>query len=89
MVGEPFRGEADWPGRDLLIDLAACLRFYSRLKLPPFPGEPDPHAVPDFRTIPRMLPVAGLILALPPALVLRQLQRPTLRRSPGLLLSSS
>ncbi len=70
MVGEPFRGEADWPGRDLLIDLAACLRFYSRLKLPPLPGEADLHAVPDFRTIPRMLPVAGLILALPSALVL-------------------
>ncbi|MCJ2108982.1 adenosylcobinamide-GDP ribazoletransferase [Methylobacterium sp. E-041] len=70
MVGGPFRGEADWPGRDLLHDLAACLRFYSRLPLPRFPGEPDPHAVPDFRTIPRMLPLAGLILALPPALVL-------------------
>lgn len=70
MVGGPFRGEADWPGRNLLHDLAACLRFYSRLPLPRFPGEPDPHAVPDFRTIPRMLPLAGLILALPPALVL-------------------
>ncbi len=24
-------GEADWPGREALHDLAACLRFYSRL----------------------------------------------------------
>ena len=70
MGNEPFRGEADWPGRALLSDLAACLRFYSRLPVPALPGEPDPHAVPDFRTIPRMLPVAGLILAVPPALVL-------------------
>ncbi len=63
-------GEADWPGRGLIHDLAACLRFYSRLPVPRLPGEEDPHAVPDFRRVPRMLPVAGLILALPAALVL-------------------
>lgn len=62
--------EADWPGRGLVADLAACLRFYSRLPVPRLPGEADPHAIPDFRTVPRMLPVAGLILALPSALTL-------------------
>jgi len=59
-----------FPGATLLYDLAACLRFYSRLPVPALPDEPDPHAAPDFRTVPRMLPVAGLILALPAALAL-------------------
>ncbi len=63
-------GEADWPGRGALYDLAGCLRFYSRLPVPQLPGEPDPHRSPDFTTLPRMLPLAGLILALPAALVL-------------------
>ncbi|MDP4025111.1 adenosylcobinamide-GDP ribazoletransferase [Methylobacterium sp. NEAU 140] len=63
-------GEADWPGRDALHDLALCLRFYSRLPVPQLPGEPDPHRAPDFTRLPRMLPLAGLILALPAALVL-------------------
>lgn len=62
-------GEADWPGRFLLHDLAACLRFYSRLPVPRL-GDGDPHAAPDFRTVPRMLPVAGVVLALPSAAAL-------------------
>jgi len=62
--------EANWPGRGLLPDLAACLRFYSRLPVPRLHGEGDIHAAPDFRTAPRMLPLAGLILALPAALTL-------------------
>jgi adenosylcobinamide-GDP ribazoletransferase len=69
MSGQPSGGEADWPGRFLMQDLAACLRFYSRLPIPHL-GPGDPHAAPDFATIPRMLPVAGLILALPPAAAL-------------------
>jgi adenosylcobinamide-GDP ribazoletransferase len=63
-------GEADWPGRGALYDLAGCLRFYSRLPVSQLPGEPDPHRSPDFTTLPRMLPLAGLVLALPAALVL-------------------
>lgn len=63
-------GEADWPGREALHDLAACLRFYSRLPVPQLPGEPDPHRAPDFTRLPRMLPLAGLILSAPAALVL-------------------
>ncbi|MEA1832342.1 adenosylcobinamide-GDP ribazoletransferase [Methylobacterium durans] len=71
MADDPRRtGEADMPGLDLLYDLAACLRFFSRLPVPRLPGEPDPHLPPDFRTVPRMLPLAGLVLALPSALVL-------------------
>ena len=63
-------GEADWPGRGALDDLAACLRFYSRLPVPQLPGEADPHRTPDFTRAPRMLPLAGLLLALPAALSL-------------------
>ncbi len=59
-----------YPGAALSYDLAACLRFYSRLPVPRLPGEGDPHAIPDFRRVPRMLPVAGLVLALPGAVTL-------------------
>lgn len=59
-----------FPGIGLLYDLAACLRFFSRLPVPALPEEPDPLAPPDFRRAPRMLPVAGLILSLPAALTL-------------------
>ncbi|WP_298955074.1 adenosylcobinamide-GDP ribazoletransferase [uncultured Methylobacterium sp.] len=56
-----------WPP---LLDLAACLRFFSRLPVPALPGETDRHAAPDFRTAPRMLPVAGALIAVPAALAL-------------------
>ncbi|MBX9930524.1 MAG: adenosylcobinamide-GDP ribazoletransferase [Methylobacterium sp.] len=59
--------EPAFPGARAAYDLAACLRFYSRLPVPRLPGEGDPHGLPDFRTVPRMLPLAGLILALPSA----------------------
>jgi adenosylcobinamide-GDP ribazoletransferase len=59
--------EPAFPGAALAYDLAGCLRFYSRLPVPRLPGEGDPHGVPDFRTLPRMLPLAGLILGLPGA----------------------
>lgn len=62
--------EAAFPGAPLAYDLAACLRFYSRLPVPALPGEGDPHGAPDFRTAPRMLPLAGAILALPASLAL-------------------
>src|SRR3954453_18149055 len=41
-----------------IVDLAAALRFCSRLPIPPLPGAADPHAVPDVRGRGRMLPVA-------------------------------
>lgn len=56
-----------WPG--WLIATAICLRFYSRLPVPRLPGEGDLHGVPDFRLMPRALPIAALVIALPAALV--------------------
>lgn len=57
-----------WPG--WLVATAICVRFYSRLPVPALPGETDPHAPPDFRSVPRALPFAALVIALPAALVL-------------------
>lgn len=65
-VGEP--DQASWPG--WAIATAICVRFYSRLPLPPLPGESDGHGLPDFRVVPRALPVAALVIALPAALTL-------------------
>lgn len=56
---EPPPPSGPWPP---LRDLAICLRFYSRLPVPALPGETDRHAAPDFRTVPRMLPIAGLMI---------------------------
>lgn len=55
-----------WPG--WLAATAACIRFYSRLPVPEMPGE-SAHATPDFRLLPRALPLAALLIALPAALV--------------------
>ncbi len=60
----------DASARALVGDLLDCLRFFSRLPVPSWPPERDPHAAPDFATAPRMLPVAALVIALPSALVL-------------------
>lgn len=43
-------------------DVARALRFYSRLPVPALPWEADPHALPDFARMARMLPIAGAIL---------------------------
>jgi adenosylcobinamide-GDP ribazoletransferase len=56
--------------RAVLRDLAQMVRFYSRLPVRRLPFELDAHAPPDFSTAPRMLPIAGLIIGLPAALVL-------------------
>lgn len=55
-----------WPG--WLIATATCIRFYSRLPVPALPGE-SAHALPDFRLVPRALPFAALVIALPGALI--------------------
>jgi adenosylcobinamide-GDP ribazoletransferase len=59
---------AGW--RALLRDLVQMIRFYSRLPVPRLPFEADAHAMPDFRTAPRMLPLAACVIALPAVLVL-------------------
>jgi adenosylcobinamide-GDP ribazoletransferase len=53
-----------------LTHTAQALRFYSRLPVPALPWETDPHALPDFRTLSRALPLAGLVIGLVPAFVL-------------------
>lgn len=52
----------------IAVDLAHCLRFYSRLPVPVLPFEHNAHALPDFQRLVRVLPIAGLILGLLPAL---------------------
>jgi adenosylcobinamide-GDP ribazoletransferase len=54
----------------LSIDLAHCVRFYSRLPVPALPWEQNAHALPSFPRLVRMIPVAGLLLGLLPAAVL-------------------
>jgi len=53
-----------------VVALARCIRFYSRLPVPKLPFEDDPHGAPDFRVVPRILPIAGTLIGLPPALTL-------------------
>lgn len=59
---------AAWPG--WLAATAICIRFYSRLPVPALPGEAALHGQPDFRLVPRALPFAALVIALPGALIL-------------------
>ena len=51
-------------------DLAACLRFFSRLPLPRLSVEASPHAPPDLSRLARMVPIAGAILGAIGALAL-------------------
>lgn len=56
--------------KELLAELLRCLRFYSRMPAPALPWEREPHGAPDFRTMPRVLPLAGAVIGLAGALVL-------------------
>lgn len=56
VVGQPQNGAML---RQFADDLFACLRFYSRL---PIPVGRNAHAMPDFRTAVRALPLAGAII---------------------------
>ena len=53
-----------------ISDLLFCLRFYSRLPLPVFRFEAAPHSMGEFGRAIRLVPVAGLLIALPAGLVL-------------------
>ncbi|WP_342358463.1 adenosylcobinamide-GDP ribazoletransferase [Terrarubrum flagellatum] len=48
-----------------VVSIAQTIRFYSRLPVPPLPGEGAPHAPPDIALLPRALPFAALIIAAP------------------------
>ncbi len=61
------RAPAHWPG--WLAATAQAIRFYSRLPVPLMPGETEQHAAPDFRVMPRALPLAALVIAIPAVLV--------------------
>lgn len=54
----------------LLIAIAQCVRFYSRLPAPRLPGESDPYGPIDLATLPRALPFAAVIIAAPACLAL-------------------
>lgn len=43
-------------------DTVQALRFFSRLPLPALPGESDPHGLPDFAELARVVPLVGLVL---------------------------
>jgi adenosylcobinamide-GDP ribazoletransferase len=57
-----------WPG--LAVAFVQCIRFYSRLPMPRLKGEAVAHGIPDFRIIPRVLPLAAVLISLPAATVL-------------------
>ena len=67
---EPGEAAAVSAWQAAAIDLAHCVRFYSRLPVPALPWEQDAHAPPSFPRLLRMIPVAGLVLGLLPAAVL-------------------
>ena len=54
----------------ILADTASCVRFYSRIPVPALPFEADPHAAPDFARIGSAVPLAGIVIAVGPALLL-------------------
>lgn len=45
-----------------------ALRFFSRVPIPVFAFEHHPHGRPDFTILPRVLPIAGAVIALPSAI---------------------
>lgn len=61
------------PGADFIQNWGGltlkALRFFSRLPIPVLAFERDPHGRPDFTVLPRVLPVAGALIALPAAFV--------------------
>jgi adenosylcobinamide-GDP ribazoletransferase len=54
----------------MLEDLVACLRFFSRLPLPAWRSEQDPHGRPDLSRLARIAPIAGAVIAAVGALAL-------------------
>jgi len=75
--------EAAW--QRVYSDVAKGVRFYSRIPLPALPFEADPHGLPDFRAVAPVLPLAAVVIAVLPALVLAA----TLRLGLGAWLSAA
>ena len=67
-MGGDARATNRW--REFLADLVQAVRFYSRLPVPALPFEAEPHGLPDFRSLARVLPFAGAIIGIPPALAM-------------------
>jgi adenosylcobinamide-GDP ribazoletransferase len=65
---ESLPDRPQWPG--LAVAFVQCIRFYSRLPMPKLRGEVTAHSIPDFRIVPRILPLAAVLISLPAALVL-------------------
>src|SRR5918994_950124 len=69
MIGREWRaGAPAW--QRAAVDVARAVRFYSRIPLPALPFETEPHGVPDLRALAPVLPLAGAVIAVVPALVL-------------------
>jgi adenosylcobinamide-GDP ribazoletransferase len=51
----------------LFADMAACVRFFSRMPLEKINAADDPAALPDFSRISRAAPLAGAFVSLPAA----------------------
>lgn len=49
----------------LVADVAACIRFFSRVPLPRLGQADDPARLPDFKQISHAIPLAGFVIALP------------------------
>lgn len=54
-----------WSVPDLLAEIAAATRFFSRLPLPKVNRPDDPLRLPDFTIAARVVPLAGALIALP------------------------
>lgn len=72
MTGDhPQDGETPAGGfSGAVAELAACIRFFSRLPVPRVNGNDNPVSLPDFSRAAWTMPLAGAVLALPGALVL-------------------
>ena len=53
----------------IIEDILVCLRFWSRIPTPLLAREKDPHGMPDFARVTRVLPIAGAIIGLIGAVV--------------------
>ncbi|GGB41780.1 adenosylcobinamide-GDP ribazoletransferase [Roseibium aquae] len=63
----PAAGHRFLPVLRFAADTAACIRFFSRLPLPPVNSLDDPASLPDFTRSARAAPLAGLFVAVPAA----------------------